>query len=189
MRHRSLWREVAAGIAAVVAAACGSSTPAAPSVPDIVATGPQVFRAGLQSPCAQTSRDFLAMVYTRVTVTRTGNEWVAIASGDPSGDLELRFRQSSSRTLGNTMQVEGTIKGTGIHMPEFIQVLPWNARANFGTDGRTSLSGVAFSAGFLGSPTTGVDGIGSGTVVFSDSSGHSCSGGGFSWSLFPPQTP
>jgi hypothetical protein len=74
-------------------------------------------------------------------------------------------------------------------MPEFVQVPPWDARANFGNDGRTTLSGVAFSAGFLGSPTTGVDGIGSGSVVFSDTSGHSCGGGAFSWSLFPPQNP
>jgi len=37
--------------------------------------------------------------------------------------------------------------------------------------------------------TTGGDGIGSGTFVFRESSGHSCSGAGFSVSLFPPQNP
>jgi hypothetical protein len=58
-----------------------------------------------------------------------------------------------------------------------------------GPDGRTTLSGVAFWRVFSVPTTTGGDGIGSGTFVFRESSGHSCSGAGFSVSLFPPQNP
>jgi hypothetical protein len=169
---------------------CGSSSPAAPDpgAATIVATGPQVLRATMQTPCAQTGRDFLAMIYTRVTVARSGNEWVATAGSAAAGDVELRFHQTSSQVLANSFQVSGTIRGTGIHMPELIQAPAWDARANFGTDGRTVLTGVAFAAGFAGAATGGLDGQGTGSIVVSDAAGHSCSGSSFSWSVFPPQT-
>lgn len=171
---------------AVVMPACGSSNPAAPdsSATTIVTTGPQVLRAAMQAPCAQSSRDFFAMIYTRVTIARSGNEWVATANG-ASGDVELRFHQSSSLVLANSFQITGTIRGTGIHMPELIQAPAWDARANFGADGRTTLTGVAFAAGFAGAQTAGLDGLGSGSVVMSDTAGHSCTGTAFSWSVFP----
>jgi hypothetical protein len=125
------------------------------------------------------------MIYTRVTVSRSGNEWVATASSAAAGDVDLRFHQSSSQVLSNSFPVSGTIRSTGIHMPELIQLPPWDARANFGSDGRTALTGVAFSAGFAGATTGGLDGQGTGSIVMSDTAGHACSGTGFSWSVFP----
>ena len=125
------------------------------------------------------------MVYSAVTLSRVGSEWVANASSPAAGDIELRVHQSSSTTVGNSFQVAGTIKGTAVHMPELFASPPWEARANFGTDARTTLSGIAFGAGFIGAQTGGLDGLGSGSVVLSDTAGHSCSGTSFSWSLYP----
>ena len=187
--HRLMWATGRCAVALwlIILPGCGSSSPAAPDsgASTIVATGPQVLRATIQTPCAQSSRDFLAMIYSRVTVARSGNEWIATASSAAAGDVELRFHQSSSQVLANSFQVSGTIRGTGIHMPELIQAPAWDARANFGTDGRTMLTGVAFAAGFAGATTAGLDGQGSGSIVMSDTAGHSCSGSGFSWSVFP----
>jgi hypothetical protein len=179
-----------AAVCAVVLIGCGSGSPAAPDpgATTIIATGPQVLRVSIQTPCAQTSRDFLAMTYTRVTVARSGSDWIATASSAAAGDVALRFHQSSSQVLANSFPVAGTIRGTGIHMPELIQAPAWDARANFGTDGRTVLTGVAFGAGFAGAQTGGLDGQGTGSIVVSDTAGHSCSGSAFSWSVFPPQT-
>lgn len=187
-----IWSTAAAiaAVCVVVLAGCGSGSPAAPDTgtATIVAIGPQVLRVSIQTPCAQTSRDFLAMIYTRVTVARSGTDWVATASSAAAGDVELRFHQSSSQVLANSFQVGGTIRGTGIHMPELIQAPAWDARANFGTDGRTMLTGAAFAAGFAGAQTGGLDGQGTGSIVMTDALGHSCSGSAFSWSVFPPQT-
>lgn len=183
------WRRFAAALCVGLLPGCGSSSPAAPdsSAATIIMTGPQVLRAVMQQPCAESRLNFLAMVYTRVTVGRSGNEWVATASNTASGDVELRFHQSSSQGPANLVQVSGTIRGTSIHMPELIQAPAWDARANFGTDGQTMVTGIGFAAGVAGAPTAGLDGLGSGSIVMSDSEGHSCTGSGFSWSLFPQQ--
>jgi len=169
---------------------CGSS-PAAPDTGTaaIVPTGPQVFRMSVQTPCAEAGRTFLPMIYTRVSVARAGAEWVASASSAAAGDLEVRFHQSSTRVLANSFEIAGTVRNTGIHMPELIQSPPWEARANFGSDGRTSLTGFAFAAGFAGALTAGLDGLGTGSIVINDTAGHTCSATSFSWSVFPPQTP
>jgi hypothetical protein len=179
-------------IALVVAAACGGNSPAAPddATAAIVATGAQVFRMSLQSPCAQASKDFFPIfVYTRVNVARSGNEWMATASGAAAGDLEISFHQTSPRIVMNSFQIAGSIKGTAIHMPELFQAPAWDGRADFGTDGRTALTGVAFAAGFAGAQTGGLDGLGTGSVVLTDTAGHACNGTSFSWSILPPQTP
>ena len=176
----------------VAATACGGSGPAAPdpATASLVALGPQVFRMSPPSPCAGVSREFLApFVYTRVNVSRSGSEWIATASGATAGDVELRFHQSSSRVVMNSVEIAGSIKGTAIHMPELFQGPAWDARVNFGSDGRTTLSGVAFAAGFVGAQTGGLDGLGTGSVTLSDTAGHSCTGTSFSWSVFPPQSP
>ena len=187
--RRLMWTSCWCGavLCGVVLFGCGSSSPASPEsgVATIVATGPQVLRATIQTPCADFTRNFLGMIYTRVTVARSGNEWVATASSAASGDVELRFHQSASQVLANSFPVSGTIRGTGIHMPELIPAPAWDGRANFGGDGRTTLTGVAFAAGFAGAQTGGLDGQGSGSIVVSDTAGHSCSGTGFSWSVFP----
>jgi len=189
LMHASCALATTMGIVAL--AGCGSASPAAPDsgTAAIVATGPQVFRMSIQAPCSEAGRTFLPMIYTRVTVARAGSEWVATASTAAAGDLELRFHQSATRAIGNSFEVAGTIKGTGIHMPELIQSPAWEARANFGTDGRTTLAGFAFAAGFAGATAGGLDGQGTGSVVLNDTAGHACSGSVFSWSVFPPQTP
>jgi hypothetical protein len=135
--------------------------------------------------CPDASRTFFPMVYSAVTLTRAGSEWVGSASSAAAGDVELRVRQSSSTTIGNSFQVAGTMKGTAVHMPELFASPPWEARANFGTDARTTLTGVAFGAGFIGAQTGGLDGVGSGSIVLSDTAGHSCTGTTFSWSVYP----
>lgn len=188
VRHlMRVWCRFGAAVCVGLLPGCGSSSPAAPDggAAAIVMTGPQVLRVAMQSPCAEARLNFLAMVYTRVTVGRSGNEWVATTTNTAAGDVELRFHQSSSQGPANLVQVSGTIRGTAIHMPELIQTPPWDARADFGTDGRTTLTGIAFAAGVAGAPTAGIDGQGSGSIVMSDTAGHSCTGTGFSWSAFP----
>lgn len=185
-------RTVACGLAAsvIALAGCGNGSPSAPDGGDqIVATGPQIFRMALQTPCAAAGRDFVPVVYSHVVVNRVGSEWVATAT-TAAGNLDLRFHQSSARVLANSMQISGTIKGVAVHMPELVQFPAYDARATFGIDGPTTITGVAFTPGFLGSQTGGLDGIGSGSVVvLGDSSDRTCSGAAFSWSIFPPQTP
>jgi hypothetical protein len=176
-------------MAAMFVAACGTANPSAPDpgISAIVATGTQIFRMTLQGACADARNGFLPMVYTRVNVVASGNEWV-VTTGDPStGNLEVRFHRSSTRALMNSMEVAGTIKGMALHMPELLQAPAWTALADFGVDGRTTLMGVAFAAGTFGSPVSGLDGIGTGTLVLTDKEDRTCTGTSFSWSLFPPQ--
>ena len=172
----------------IMLAGCGSGSPNTPDPTDrIVATGSQIFRMTLQSPCAAVSRDFFPIVYTRVTVSDTGGEWTVTANTAAAGDLELHFHRSSARSLANSMEVTGTIKGIAVHLPELAPGPSWEARASFGTQAPTTITGVAFAPGFLGAQAGGLDGIGSGSVVVGDTSGHTCTGSSFSWSIFPPQ--
>jgi hypothetical protein len=175
------------GIAAILLAACGTATPSAPDPANsIVSTGAQVFRMALQTPC-DARNGFLPMVYTRVTLEASGNEWIASARDATTGNLELRFHRSSARAIVNSMEVAGTLKGMATHMPELLQAPAWSARADFGVDGRTTVTGVAFAAGSFGSQVSGIDGVGSGPLVLSDGEDRTCTGTSFSWSLFPAQ--
>jgi hypothetical protein len=171
----------AAGIAF---AGCGGS----PTVPETsaipVATGSQVLRVSLLAPCQIDGRSFAPIVSTRVTLERNNAaEWVGTASTPASGTVEIRFRQSGTGVIVGSMPIAGTIKGTAIHVPELLP-LPSATRVDFGSDGRTTVSGFAFVASGLAS-SAGLDGVGTGAIAFSDDAGHSCSGSSFSWSMAP----
>ena len=190
MRPSFAVRALSGLVLAGLLSACGSGGPTAPggvtSTTLQIATGPQVLRIVYQSPlCTAFDGDrLIPMVYTPVTVTRVGSEWVATASGAAAGDVELRIREVNSG--GFTVLVAGTIKGTAIHNPGLAVGLPaWDSRVNFGSDGRTTLNGVIFP--LTPATTSGAfDGTGTGSITFSDGTGRSCSGtSSFSWSLFP----
>ena len=168
----------------ILCSSCGS-TPTAPegSASRIVAIGPQVLRIGYQSPCTQLGQGVIPLVYTRVNVATSSNEWVATAGSTAAGDVQIRFRQSGQSVISGSMPVIGTIAGTAIHMPEFFPGPAWDIRATFG--GPASLTGVAFAAGVFGSTTSGIDGTGSGSLTVTDAMGNTCTGTAFSWSIFP----
>ena len=156
-----------------------------PSSPDgsgssVVPTGAVVLRTVFQASC--NGGPGLPEVRTRVTVARVGSEWVGTAGSAASGDVEVRIHEVGPTPSGSS--VAGTIKGTAIHQPELIAAPAWDGRINFGSDGRTSLTGVTFAANPV-STTYGVDGTGLGAIVLSDSAGRSCQGGSFSWSIVP----
>ena len=179
------WRAV--GVISVVCGlwACGGSSPTTPDMPSVVvATGAQVLRLTPQGSCtAPDGRPFLPLVYVRVVVTRASNEWIAAAAAPEGGDVELRFQPSGPVVVSGSMPVAGTIKGTAIHNPEILPALPPSStRVNFGSDGRTALSGFAFSPSAL-TPATGVSGFCSGTVTVTDNDGRSCTGTIFAWGL------
>jgi len=122
-------------------------------------------------------------LYTAVTVTRGGSEWIAKAASGAAGDVELRIRVSSSNPAATL--VSGTIKGTAVHMSDIDPGrFPGDTRVNFGDDGRSTLDGVIFPL-TPGTTTGAFDGIGTGALVVSNGSGESCSGTTFSWGLFP----
>ena len=178
------WRALCTVAMASTLWACDGDSPTTPDMPAVmVATGPQVLRLTYQGSCATPDgRPFVPIVYARVVVTRSGNEWIAAAAPD-AGDVELRFHTSGPAVIAGSMPVAGSIKGTAIHNPDLLPAIPqFGARVNFGTDGRTGLNGFAFSPSAL-TPTTGVSGIGSGTITVSDNDGRSCSGTAFSWGL------
>ena len=155
-----------------------------PSTTLQIATGPQVLRLAA-GPCRLPNT--VLFVYTAVTVTRAGSEWIAKATSVAAGDVELRIRVTSSNP-GGTL-VAGTIKGTAVHMPELDPSrIPGGAtRVNFGDDGRSTLDGVLFPLP-PGATTGAFDGIGTGALILSNGSGESCSGTTtFSWGLFPQQ--
>jgi hypothetical protein len=150
-----------------------------------VPTGPHVLRVILQSPCpAVEGRSLLPLTFTRVTVTRGDGEWLAAAAAPDAGDVELRFRQSDAVVNNGVMRISGTIRGTAMYNVDFPPSPSSPTRASFGTDGRTVVNGFAFEASAL-TPTAGANGIGSGTITFSDSDGRSCDGSAFMWSLVP----
>jgi hypothetical protein len=158
---------------------CGGSTSTSPSTTVQIATGAQVLRV---SACTFTPPvQVLPLLYTRVTVSRVGAEWVATA-GTGSGDVELRFHQVGAAIPGSIM-IAGTIRGTAINIPGLAGSLPaWDGHMNFGGAGAT-INGVAFNASSL-FPTAGLDGTGTGSLTLSDSAGRSCTATGFSWSMF-----
>jgi hypothetical protein len=192
VRSSGIWRAFVTLTIAGLLAACAGRTPTGPSGSSLVdiATGPQVLRITLQSPCASSggSAGLVPSVSTRVTVTRVNSEWVATGSSATAGDVELRFHAVSAGIIAGTMSVAGTIKGKAIHMPELSPTPAWDSRVDFGSDGRATLDGVAFAPGAFGATTSGVDGTGAGSITLSDGAGHMCPGTAFSW-IVAPQPP
>ena len=183
------WRRFGLVVALLAFSACGSSSPTTPEIPVPVATGPQVLRITFQGPSSGCSspdgRPFAPIIYTRVIVTRSGSEWITASASPDAGNLELRFYPTGRSIIAGSMPIGGTIRGTAIHVPDVLPGLPaFTTRVNFGSDGRTTLDGFAYSANAL-VPGTGVSGIGSGTVSVSDNDGRSCAGSAFTWGLGP----
>ena len=163
---------------------CGSSpTSPAASPTGIVATGPQVLRILGQAPCTELGQGVLPIVYTRVTVTMSANEWVATAASTTAGDIQVHFRQSGPSVVTGALPVAGTVIGTAVHMPELFSGPAWDLRATF--DRSASLSGTAFVAGTFGSSTGGIDGVGNGSLTLTDATGKTCAGTTFSWAIAP----
>ena len=185
---RRVWRRWLGCFACATAlVGCGGGSPVAPEpATSIVASGPQVLRITLRSPCAL-PLGVLPMIYTRVNVTPSGSGWLASASSPAAGDVRVRFQASGGDNLPGTLRVAGTIIGTAVHMPELVTVPSGGIRATFGDDG-AALDGFAFAAGTL-NPTTGfLDGVGTGSfTVTPDATDESCTLSSFSWSIFPPQ--
>jgi hypothetical protein len=165
---------------------CGSS-PASPenNATNIVQIGPQVLRIVFQAPCAGLGQGVLPLVYTRVNVAASANEWMATAAGDASGDVQARFHQSGPNVIAGAIAVAGTITGTAIHLPELFSGPAWNLRVTF--SGQASLQGTAFIAGVFGATAPGLDGTGSGSLTLTDAAANTCTGSAFSWSIFPEQ--
>jgi hypothetical protein len=180
---------VGLGVALCLAASCGGSPTAATSTPGsvTVGTGLQVLRV-TQTGFTCTfngGESIFPMVYTRVTVSQVGNEWRAVAATAAAGDVEIRFHQSGASRIAGSMPIEGTIQGQAVHLPElFVGSPSANPRMNFGSDGRTMITGYAFAPSPL-TPTSGLDGIGMGQVVLSDNTGRSCGATTFSWGMAP----
>ncbi len=126
------------------------------------------------------------MLYTRVTVSRSGSGWIAVASSAAAGDVQVSLQPSGRAVLAGTLSVTGSISGVVIHMPELLNVPTGAVRANFRSPGE--LQGVAFTAGSLNSSAAGLDGLGTGTFsVTPENGGEPCSASAFSWSIFSPQ--
>jgi hypothetical protein len=185
MRAPGHLRSLAVLVAAVLASSCGSSPTTADPSPVPITTGPQVLRIGFIGPlgsCPLDQRSFFPTVYTRVIVSRTGNEWVGTPGSAASGDVEVRFRQSGAAVIAGSMPVSGSIKGTAVHLPELLSGLPAAVRVAFGSDGHSTFIGFAFTASAIATGA-GLDGTGTGPITFSDDAGHSCTATTFSWSM------
>jgi hypothetical protein len=87
-----------------------------PSTTLRIPIGPQVLRLSPITACRLPNT--AAFVYTAVTVTRLGSEWIAKAASVEAGDVELRIRVTSSNPAATL--VSGTIKGTAVHMPDVV---------------------------------------------------------------------
>lgn len=168
------------------AAACGDESPTAPALPSVaVAAGPQVLRITYAGQCVADERPIFLLLYTRVTVARSGDEWMASASSPESGSVELRFRQSRPIVVGSSMPIDGTIRGVAAHLPGLGVGPPMtSAQVNFGSDGRSVIDGFAFAPSSL-TPVAGVSGIGIGPITVTDTDGRTCAGSNFSWGLGP----
>jgi hypothetical protein len=153
-----------------------------PSTTLQIPTGPQVLRLSPITTCRLPNT--VPLVYTAVTVTRVGSEWIAKATSVEAGDVELRIRVTSSNPAATL--VSGTIKGTAVHMPDVAPEIfpPGDTRVNFGADGRSTLNGVIFPL-TPGGPTGAFDGVGTGALTVRNGSGDSCGGASFSWRVFP----
>ncbi len=166
---------------------CSSPTEPDPSG-GIVTTGQQLLRVAMGSragpPCTMPGiAGAFQMAWTRIHVTVSGSEWFGAATSAAGGDVVVRFHQSGQPSLiAGTMEVAGTISGTAIHQPELFQGPAWQSRISFSNS--ATLSGVAFAAGALGFPASGIDGLGTGTLTLTDGNANSCSGTEFSWSIF-----
>ena len=177
---------MATAAAWLLAAGCGGSSPNGPSTPSPIQSGNQVLRITFQGPCppVDNALRLFPIVFSRVALRQDGTDWVATASGATAGDVELRFRATGSMP-GGAVSVTGSIKGIARHMPEIVPNQPsWESFVNFGGDGRSTLTGVGFPVTTI-TPTAGMDGIGGGTITLGNSSGMTCSGSAFSWSMAP----
>ena len=188
MRSHERWRALAALVVVpALVAGCGSS-PSSPSAPTQLPAADQVLRVTLLAPCVPPDGNVLSLfpaVYSRVTVTRGTSEWVAKAASDRAGDVELRV-QATDAAPGGSVKLAGTIRGAAKHMPEILANLPaWESTINFGTDGRTTVSGFALGAQST-TVNAGMDGVGAGDIILSNGSGATCRGASFSWTLAPP---
>jgi hypothetical protein len=169
---------------ALLAASCTGGSPLAPDLP--LLAGAHILRATLQGNCPDpppTDASSLGtVVHTRVDVRADGLDWVATASG-AAGDVLLRIR-SGGITEHNRTLVIGTIGGTARHMPELVPgAPPWEAFMNFGP-GDARVEGVSQFILDISS-NTAIDGTGTGVIRVSNSTGASCSGAAFTWSLSP----
>ena len=82
-------------------------------------------------------------------------------------------------------RVSGTITGTAVHMPDIDPgKLLGATRVNFGTDGRSTVTGVLFPL-TPGSAMGAFDGIGTGPLSATTGDGDSCSAESFSWMVVP----
>jgi hypothetical protein len=179
MRTRGWRRSLAGGLALLLGACSHPSSTTSPSDPPVaIATGSQVLRVTFGSPCPGAGGGVLVgLVYTRVEVNRSGSEWIARSSGE-GGTVEVRLHQTGASLVAGSMPIAGTVTGTAVHMPALLPGVPIDGRIDFGSDGRSTFTGFAFAPPF--SATSGIDGLGSGTIVQSDSAGRSCSGSAFS---------
>jgi hypothetical protein len=185
VRLPKIWRWLGLLLVLCLAVGCGGSS-TAPTLGVTVATGPQVLRLTYTSlECRTNGVSIFPMVYTRVTVSKAGNEWSVVPATPEAGDFEMRFHQTGTAVIAGSVPIEGAIRGQAIHLPELLaSVPPSSSRMAFGNDGRTTITGYAFGPSSL-TPTAGVGGIGTGTVTLSDDTGRSCGGTSFSWGMAP----
>jgi len=179
-------RSLITAAAALLLASCGSSSATAPTPTGITPqTGIQVLRVTLNAPCPRTepSVALAGLLYSSVQVRQSGNEWIA-TSVEGAGDVEVRLINAGA-SLSGALHLTGTITGTARHLPELLPTIPaWESQMNFGSDRRTVLDAFSFAIP-ANAGSTGVDGLGSGTVAVSSSAGTLCSGTQFSFSLSP----
>lgn len=186
MRRRLRARPTHALIALLVmTAACGKSTPTGPEpAPTVLTLGPQFILIS-QDPstpgCGSTN------VTTALTLTWSGAEWIAAASGPEAGTVELHFRESGSAAGNGPIPVTGTIKGTATHLPQFLGgVPPYVAQLDFGSDGRTTVSGTIIPPGTTTPyPFAIVEAHGTGSATATDGAGTVCAGTSFGFTLAP----
>ena len=169
---------------ASIAGCGGQSAPTAPDTPPpaVVQLGSQLFTVGPSTPPCGGFSGTAPSIGTRVTLAWSGSEWVGTAASAAAGDVELHFRPAGTAAQNGQLPVAGNIKGTAIHLPElFVGFPPYNARVNFGSDNRATLSGAAAPAGSP-LPYSYVEGTGVGPATFSGDAG-TCASAAFSWRL------
>src|SRR5881398_492059 len=89
-------------VAAILAllVACGGKTPTAPGgTGSIVQLGPQVLRVSPAFPCTDLTRGSLGFLLTRVTVSQSGDGWVAVSSSSDAGAVRLQFQESGPAVI------------------------------------------------------------------------------------------